>query len=71
MQDFNDWEKSNEILIDVGQPGSIDSTYAHKPALFAKDGRLYHYYCAVAPTEKKKMSNVEVNETRGIALAVP
>jgi hypothetical protein len=49
------------ILIDVGAPGSIDETFAHKPSVIYHDGALYHFYCAVAgkyPTE-----------VRGIALA--
>ena len=68
-KDLLHWEKSNEILIDVGPPGSIDSTYAHKPAVFTKDGRFYHFYCAVAPAPRKHMGEVEVGEIRGIALA--
>ncbi len=67
--DLLHWRKSNEILIDVGPPGSIDSRYAHKPAIFTHEGRLYHYYCAVAPAENAKHGNVEVSEIRGIALA--
>ncbi len=67
--DLLDWRKSNEILIDVGPPGSIDSTYAHKPAIFTKDGILYHYYCAVSPAREKHI-DAEIHETRGIALAV-
>ena len=53
--------KSDEILIDVGPPGSIDSTYAHKPSVVYHKGALYHYYCAV--------SGRHPNETRGIAVA--
>lgn len=67
--DLLTWHKSNEILIDVGAPGSIDARYAHKPAVFTLDGNLYHYYCAVAPAPEKKMGDVEVGEIRGIALA--
>lgn len=68
-KDLVHWEKSGEILIDVGPPGSIDSRYAHKPAVFAKDGKLYHYYCAVAPAPERRMGEVEVGEIRGIAVA--
>ena len=67
--DLLHWRKSNEILIDVGPPGSIASTYAHKPSVFVSDGRLYHYYCAVSPAANKQAGEVEVNEIRGIALA--
>jgi len=68
-RDLLTWEKSNEILIDVGPPGSIDSKYAHKPGIFTKDGKLYHFYCAVAPPTSRAMGDVEVNEIRGIAVA--
>ena len=53
--------KDDEILIDVGAPGSVDETYAHKPAVVWHDGALYHYYCAVAGKYP--------NETRGISVA--
>lgn len=53
--------KCDEVLIDVGPPGSIDETYAHKPSVVF-DGRcLYHFYCAVSYRDKK--------ETRGISVA--
>lgn len=67
--DLLHWRKSNEILIDAGQPGSVDSKYAHKPSVFFNEGRLYHYYCAVAPSPEKTVGNVEVKEIRGIGLA--
>lgn len=53
--------KSTEILIDVGPPGSVDSTYAHKPSVVSHQGDLYHFYCAV--------SGKYPNETRGISVA--
>jgi len=68
-RDLLTWEKTNAILIDVGPPGSIDSKYAHKPAVFTKDGKLYHFYCAVAPPTNRTMGDVEVAEIRGIAVA--
>ena len=53
--------KVNEILIDVGPPGSVDSTYAHKPSVLCHQGTLYHFYCAV--------SGKWPNEVRGISVA--
>jgi beta-xylosidase len=53
--------KADEILIDVGPPGSADSTYAHKPGVVYHDGALYHFYCAV--------SGKWPNEIRGISVA--
>ena len=53
--------KVPEVLIDVGPPGSIDETFAHKPSLIFHNGALYHFYCAV--------SGKYPNEVRGIAVA--
>lgn len=53
--------KVPRILIDVGPPGTVDSTYAHKPSVVTYKGALYHFYCAV--------SGKYPNETRGISLA--
>ena len=53
--------KVNEILIDVGAPGSVDETYAHKPGVIYHQGMLYHFYCAV--------SGKWPNEVRGISVA--
>ena len=51
--------KVNEILIDVGAPGTVDDAYAHKPSTIYHDGKLYHFYCAVSgkwPTEIRGVS---------------
>ncbi|WP_321477973.1 hypothetical protein [uncultured Paludibaculum sp.] len=51
--------KSDRILIDVGPPGTVDSTYAHKPSVIMHGRDLYHYYCAVSgryPTEVRGIS---------------
>ncbi|MBV9309057.1 MAG: hypothetical protein JOZ45_23125, partial [Acidobacteriaceae bacterium] len=53
--------KADEILVDVGPPGSVDSTFAHKPSVIYHDGALYHFYCAV--------SGKYPEEIRGIAVA--
>ena len=53
--------KVAEILIDVGPPGSVDSTYAHKPGVVFHSGVLYHFYCAV--------SGKWPDEVRGISVA--
>jgi hypothetical protein len=55
------FEKTPDVLIDVGKPGTIDETFAHKPSLIYHQGALYHLYCAV--------SGSYPNETRGIAVA--
>jgi predicted GH43/DUF377 family glycosyl hydrolase len=53
--------KVPEILIDTGDPGTIDETFAHKPSVITHEGVLYHFYCAVSGQYPK--------ETRGIAVA--
>lgn len=60
--DILHWKKYEEILIDVGAPGSVDSLYAHKPGIIGEKGVLYHFYCAVAATSG--------GQVRGITFAV-
>ena len=67
--DLIHWEKSGELLLDVGPAGSVDSRYAHKPAMFYHAGVLYHYYCAVAPAEDHHLGEITHNELRGISVA--
>jgi len=68
-RDLLHWEKCGEVLIDVGPQGSCDSRYAHKPAIIAKGGRLYHFYCAVAPAADPRQGEIEHGEVRGISAA--
>lgn len=67
--DLVNWVKSGVVLLDVGAAGSIDSIHTHKPAIIARDGRLEHYYCAVAPGQVVSMRGYEQREQRGIARA--
>ncbi len=53
--------KVNEIMVDVGAPGSVDETFAHKTSVIFYHGALYHFYCAV--------SGKWPNEVRGISVA--
>jgi hypothetical protein len=48
--------KCDGVLIDVGPPGTVDSRYAHKPSVIAKDGVLYHFYCAVSTANVRGIS---------------
>ena len=57
-------EKCSEIVIDVGPPGSVDSTYAHKPSLVAYKGDLYHFYCAVARVNGREVRGISVARSR-------
>ncbi|WP_420112300.1 hypothetical protein [Pseudactinotalea sp.] len=68
--DLLTWERSEQVLIDVGPEGSIDSAYAHKPAVITHQGRLEHYYCAVSLLPEPVMiGDYRQRERRGIAVA--
>jgi predicted GH43/DUF377 family glycosyl hydrolase len=68
--DLLHWEKSREVLIDVGPPGALDTRYAHKPGIISKDGILYHFYCAVGPARQKTLAALTHGEVRGISVAM-
>jgi predicted GH43/DUF377 family glycosyl hydrolase len=69
--DLKTWRKSGEILTDIGSPGSIDETYAHKPSLFFDGETLHHFYCAVSVRDAAEVekSAVKTAEVRGISVA--
>lgn len=69
-KDIMTWQKSGEILVDVGAPGTVDARYAHKPSVITREGRLYHFYCAVAPAPERAVGRHNTTEMRGIAVAV-
>jgi predicted GH43/DUF377 family glycosyl hydrolase len=56
--------KCDNILIDVGPKGSIDSAYAHKPSVIAHQGDLYHFYCAVSHDNKDEVRGISVARSR-------
>ena len=68
-RDLVTWHKSNEVIIDIGPPGSVDSFHAHKPGIVTTDGKLYHFYCAVARTAENASDQFGQKEVRGISLA--
>ena len=68
-EDLLHWEKSGEILLDVGPAGAIDSRYAHKPGVVSDGTRLYHFYCAVAPIDEISVGRFSTREMRGISSA--
>lgn len=67
--DLVTWTKSDEVLIDVGEPGSIDETHAHKPAVIAVGGVLEHYYTAVSAQRPIDIAGYSQAERRGITCA--
>ncbi len=56
--------QSREILIDIGTPGSVDSTYAHKPSVIYHQGMLYHFYCAVSGRGQQEVRGISVARSR-------
>jgi predicted GH43/DUF377 family glycosyl hydrolase len=64
--DLKHFTKVNEVMIDVGPPGSVDSLYAHKSSQITWHGDLYSFYCAVSKPHDAQSSGSEV---RGIAVA--
>jgi len=68
-RDLLHWEKGNEVMLNVGSEGSIDSIHAHKPGIISEDGILYHFYCAVAPAPGGRIGEITHNEARGISFA--
>ena len=67
--DLFHWQKSNEVLLDIGPLDSIDACHAHKPGMICRDGVLYHFYCAVGPSEKRTVGAHTMTTVRGISLA--
>ncbi len=67
--DLLTWRKADEVLIDVGPEGSIDSQYAHKPGVIARDGVLYHFYGASRAKGSDDVDEVDAKDRRGIAVA--
>lgn len=45
-RDLLNWEKYPEPIIRVGEAGSVDSVFAHKPSVITHNGVLYHFYCS-------------------------
>ncbi|MEI7025560.1 hypothetical protein [Paenibacillus sp. y28] len=45
-KDLLNWEKYPDPIIRVGEEGSIDSIFAHKPSVITHEGVLYHFYCS-------------------------
>jgi predicted GH43/DUF377 family glycosyl hydrolase len=69
-EDLFRWKKSGEVLIDVGSPGSLDATHAHKPGIIAREGTLHHFYCAVRSFDQPQtLGEVTNYESRVITLA--
>ncbi len=62
--DLNHFSKVNEILIDMGAPGTVDETYAHKPCVIYHEGALYHFYCAVSGKWPQQVRGISVARSK-------
>ena len=67
--DMMHWEKCPKPIITVGKPGDIDSTHAHKPCIIYNEGMLWHFYCAVRPTETEEEKQHFGSEYRCLTVA--
>ena len=67
--DLRAWRKSGGLLVDVGEPGSIDEQHAHKPAVIARGGELLHFYTAVSAQPAVDIAGYQQTERRGITVA--
>ena len=63
------WEKCETPIIPYGKAGELDSTHAHKPCIIYDNGKLYHFYCAVRPTETEEERQKFGNEYRCLTVA--
>jgi predicted GH43/DUF377 family glycosyl hydrolase len=57
-------EKTGNILVDAGPPGSIDDDFAHKPSVIAWKGDFYHFYTAVSGKYPHDVRGISVARSR-------
>ncbi len=57
-------EKTGNILVDAGPPGSIDDDFAHKPSVIAWKGEFYHFYTAVSGRYPHDVRGISVARSR-------
>ena len=68
-ENMRDWVKCPEPILTVGGHGEIDETHAHKPSMIWHEGCLYHFYCAVRPTQTEEERRKYGDEYRCITVA--
>jgi predicted GH43/DUF377 family glycosyl hydrolase len=70
--DLLEWSQDHVPILDAGAPGAVDDRHAHKPCVIARDGALYHFYCAVGDRAAGSgtAGGVEHYQSRGISYAV-
>ena len=67
--DLVTWHKKDRLVLDVGRPGDVDESHAHKAVAVAEDGRVKLAYTAVRRTGPFPIGSGQHDEIRGIALA--
>lgn len=67
-KDLISWTKYKRPILSHGKAGTPDEHHAHKPAIFYKEGMLYHFYCGTS--EAQKHDQIELfGEIRTICVA--
>lgn len=67
--DMLHWTKCTEPILPYGRPGELDCTHAHKPCMIYHDGCLWHFYCAVRPSETEEEKRLYGHEYRCLTVA--
>ena len=67
--DMIHWEKYPDPIITARNANDIDSVHAHKPCIIYNDGMLWHFYCAVRPTETEEEKKCFGSEYRCLTVA--
>lgn len=67
--DMLHWTKCPVPILPYGKPGELDATHAHKPCMIYHDGSLWHFYCAVRPTETEEEKRLYGHEFRCLTVA--
>jgi predicted GH43/DUF377 family glycosyl hydrolase len=68
-KDLYHWEKYPKPIITVGEPATLDCTFAHKPSVIMHNGILYHFYTASRPPQEGDQTCNFFPEFRTIAVA--
>lgn len=67
--DLLNWKKYPDPIIRVGDEGSIDAIFAHKPSVILHENILYHFYCSCRPYREGDPTKNYGKEFRTISVA--
>ncbi|MDQ0915549.1 hypothetical protein [Paenibacillus sp. V4I5] len=68
-KDLLHWDKYPDPIIGVGEEGTIDSIFAHKPSVITYNDVLYHFYCSCRPYKDGDPTKNYGKEFRTISVA--